>query len=112
MAESNGPTQPEPWPPAGPSRRDQSTRRTFMRRVIGGLAIAIPGFGVLVGTVPASAASRMPCNYVKLIRQYCGNLPEGRCPVGDDHKCIQWWGVYNNSGLCYEYSEDVGPCGE
>jgi hypothetical protein len=34
-----------------------ATRRTFMKRVIGGLAIAVPAYRVLAGAAPAEAAT-------------------------------------------------------
>lgn len=92
-----------------------ATRRTFMKRVIGGLAIAVPAYRVLAGAAPAEAAtasgSATP-NTCKggcppyLVAQYCagqGPLNTG-CKGPDVAACMQEWsnGVIKQEGYCYE----------
>jgi len=110
MGESNSASQPSP---PRDHRAVSSTRRTFMTRVIGGLAIAIPGFRVLVGTVPATAASTIPrvnsCNFIVYRYHYCGS--KNTCPQGSKHTCWGHYDVYDGSGnYCYSFRDNEGPC--
>jgi hypothetical protein len=66
-----------------------STRRTFMRRAIGGLAIAIPAFRVLSSSTPAVAATPNACT--------------GSCPIN------HLLGVYCASGAPFKNTSCIGP---
>ena len=53
--------------PSAPRHRigASSTRRSLMKRALGGLTIAIPACHVLIGGMPAEAATN-PCQEVRL----------------------------------------------
>jgi hypothetical protein len=70
-----------------------STRRTFMKRVIGGLAIAVPAYQVLASAAPAVAAipacgSTCPI----LVAQWCaGQFLSSSCKGPSVSACMQEW---------------------
>jgi hypothetical protein len=104
MDEATNTSQPSPR-----NRRVvSSTRRTFIKRVIGGLAIAVPGFRVLAGATPASADTGS-CSFIQYVGHTCGT--KKTCPVGNTKTCWAWYKVYDQYGnFCYEFRDNEGPC--
>lgn len=110
----NHPT-PDSELPASPGRfGSPSTRRTFMRRAIGGLAIAVPAFRILSSATSAAAATPGACTGVcnpnTLIGVFCaGQGPlNTSCKGPDVAACMEEWRRPNGStyfvqsGWCYE----------
>jgi hypothetical protein len=103
-------------PPSLSVLPSNSDRRTFIRRVIGGVAIAVPAMAALASARPAEAAPDInPCakTYVKLITQYCSN-GESRCSAaGVPGDCINQYGKYSSTTLelCDTFEDIVGVCG-
>lgn len=87
-----------------------TTRRTFMKRVVGGLAIAVPAYRVLAGAAPAEAATPDTCKGScppTLVDQWCaGESPifNDSCKGSDISACMQDWspGGVRQEGWCYE----------
>jgi hypothetical protein len=93
-----------------------SDRRTFLRRMLGGIAIAVPAMAVLAAARPAGAIPEAdPCakTYVKLITQYCSNGESTCTPAGDPGDCINQYARYSSTTLqlCDTYEDVVGICG-
>jgi hypothetical protein len=104
--------------PASRSRFGSSgNRRTFLKRAIGGLAIAVPAFQILSGAAPAAAATPASspqscvgvCTPNKLLAVYCADEPNGSsCNGPDVEACMEEWERPNGSvyevqdGYCFE----------
>lgn len=90
--------------------RSSATRRIFMKRIIGGLAIAMPAYRVLAGAAPAQAATPDSCSGSCppiLVDQWCaGESPifNNSCKGSDISACMQEWspGGIKQEGWCYE----------
>jgi hypothetical protein len=109
MDESSSASQPR-QPDNSPI--DGSTRRTFMRRFVGGLAIAVPAFGTLINVNATPAFAPDPCRstYSRYQGHTCG--PRNSCPVGSGTRCIGVWYKYSqlDGRFCGSYTVDEGPC--
>ena len=90
-----------------------STRRTFLRSLVGGVGIAIPAFGALVAAAPPALAVN-PCSSVRvhLVTQWCSAGGSG-CPVGNAGTCTQEWQRTSTitGQSCGVFYTNVGPCG-
>jgi len=89
----------------GPS----STRRTFMKRVIGGLAIAVPAYKVLASAAPAVAATPACGSTCPILeKQWCaGQFLSTSCKGPDVSACMQEWRsggktIIIQEGYCFE----------
>ena len=118
--------EPHPSPPPG-RRTGSSTRRIFLKRAIGGLAVAIPAWRVLSGTAPAAAATPGSCDagcppppcskvYLQYEGHHCAssNPPNDTCQGPDVAHCI---GTYfkissYNGQYCGTVYDDEGYCSE
>lgn len=88
-----------------------SSRRTFMKRVVGGLVIAVPAYKVLAGAGIAEAATPKACSgacYPTIVGVYCagsggalGNSTS--CKGPDVAACMELYsdGHVEKSGYCY-----------
>jgi hypothetical protein len=110
----------------------RSSRRVFIRRVIGGLAIAVPAFGALLKSSPAPAETLHasgaltpgsgprqinPCGPGNTYTVYEGHKcqPYGisTCPAPPGGgTCIGYYSVYSrvDGTLCSTYTDNEGPC--
>lgn len=128
----------EPQSPLPHDRHAATTnRRVFMRRVLGGIAIAVPAFRVLASSAVASADTLKvpqgsaptaqacaatpdagcpgPCSktYVKYNGHSCGGNPLS-CPTGAVAFCIGHYTIYSaiiTGYVCGTFTDDEGPCG-
>jgi hypothetical protein len=111
-------------PPPQDRKGVASTRRTFFRRVLGGLAIALPAYGVLSGAGPAlsavnpqacSAGCPAPCSKVYLVYEghHCSGfgLP-GSCAGPAISHCIGVYHKYDSTTgqYCGQITDDEGYC--
>jgi hypothetical protein len=81
----DGESNPSAAPTNGMDPR--GSRRTFIRRLIGGLAIAVPALRVLASSAPASASPDVrPCvkTYVVYEGHYCTSTGTSSCVTGDE----------------------------
>jgi hypothetical protein len=90
-------------------------RRGFLRALAGGIAIAIPAFGVLAGATPANAASSayVPCTLTHFVVTYeCPGYGIG-CPSGFQSTCLATVAEVDNrlNIVCQTWTLDIGPCG-
>lgn len=82
------------------STRKEVSRRNFVLKWLGSLAVAVPALQVLARTQPASAAQISlipeadPCAnyYIKYLGHYCSNTGTNNCDSGSDGSCV---GEYN-----------------
>src|ERR1039457_6211978 len=110
-----------------------STRRVFLGRIIGGLAIAIPAFRMLANPSSASADTHNiplapmstpdacggscpgPCSktYEVYDGHQCGGEAFGSCPAGFLTNCIGYYTRYSVSTgqYCSSFTDNEGPCG-
>jgi hypothetical protein len=95
-----------------------SNRRTFMKRAIGGLAIALPAAKVLSSSAPAAAATSPTvnpnactgsCQQNHIVEVMCGDdLTSTSCKGADVAACMILWErpngstFWEQSGYCYE----------
>ena len=111
--------------PSAPRSRlgASNTRRTFMKRAIGGLAIAIPAYRVLSSTAPASAATPGSCTgscpdpcatvRLKLLGSHCaGNALSTSCKGPAVSACILTYDkISTTTGqVCGTFIEQSGYC--
>jgi hypothetical protein len=104
---------PSSPPPKRP--RARSSRRTFIARAVGGLAISVPAIRALASTAPAVAASpAAACSsyYVRYNGHHCNIIEETSCPTGIAHRCIGEYDKYDSKTgqYCGYYKDDEGPC--
>lgn len=88
------------------------SRRVFTKRLVGGLAIAVPALRVLASTSPAAAEPSCCSGTVHLVSQGhdCGRY-SNTCPSGTGQRCIHTYYVYCTSGaFCRSLFDDDGPC--
>jgi hypothetical protein len=119
--------------------RHGSSRRTFLRRLAGGLAIGIPAFRTLAGQSPANAQTRPaseasaqptsgpfactgscpgPCAEVYIVEDGCGCggyeppfYVDGTGPVVQKCSCTFTRYSVNYRGVnCGSFTQDVGYC--
>ena len=96
-------------------RQGGKSRRSFLRNVVGGLALAIPAIQEL--STPAQAAKPTPCLaacesvYAVYKGHDCGRH-SGSCPTGKTTRCIGTYYFYCTcSGqFCFSEFDDEGPC--
>jgi hypothetical protein len=115
-------------------RGSASTRRVFIGRLVGGLAIAVPAIRVLGSSTPASAQTRAhthvaggpspdsctgscnPCSsfYVVYNGHNCGSI-KGSCPTtGPFNECVGYYTKYSSiirGYVCGTFTDAEGPCG-
>ncbi len=97
-----------------------SSRRTFIRRFAGGLAIAVPALRTLAVGKPAVAETAVPFGscvntYVVYEGHYCSTNPLIKtCNgiVGNLGRCIGEYNVYDSGdgSYCYSFTDDEGSC--
>lgn len=106
--------------PSAPRSRlgASSTRRTFMKRALGGLTIAIPAYHVLIGGMPAEAATN-PCQEVRLsvVGSWCvgqGSGSDWGCKGPDVSACMTEYKKVSieNGEDCGTFIEKNGYCYE
>jgi hypothetical protein len=112
------PSEPDSGLPASRARfaASSNTRRTFIKRAIGGLAIAVPAFRILSSATPAAAAETPGpdsctgvCNPNTLIGVFCGSdLFSTSCKGPDVSRCYEEWERPNGS----TYTVQSGWCSE
>jgi hypothetical protein len=95
-----------------------ASRRTFLRRLMGGVAIAVPAMRVLASAPSAAASSDIPhinpCSkvYLVILDSWCSTGQAG-CPAGSAGTCSQE--IQERSATtgqsCGTYIRQVGRCG-
>jgi ferredoxin len=87
-------------------------RRSFVRTLAGGIAVAVPAFGVLASAAPPAWAY-VPCTatHEDYDGHSCGVL-SNICPTGEVLTCIGHYTVYDNKlGIvCRTFTDDEGYC--
>lgn len=87
-------------------------RRSFMKVLMGGIAVAIPAFSMLATASPAHA-SPLVCEevYIEYEGHSCGRY-DGSCPAGNTTNCVgiyyarcTCWGI-----VCYTFTDNEGRC--
>ncbi len=123
-----GRSKSEPQFPLPHDRRAAGTsRRAFMGRIVGGVAIAVPAFRVLAspmsasaGTINAGTAPAKPYGpCAKTHDVYnghtCGAMsPLEGCPQGYVAYCIGHYTIYSSTVtgyVCGTFTDNEGPCG-
>jgi hypothetical protein len=110
-------------------RHAATSRRVFVRRVVGGLAIAVPAFRVLGSSTRASAGTTAksvpqicdqgcpdPCAkvHIEYKGHYCSLTPfSSTCGPGKGGTCYGRYVAYSTTTgqECYSFEDDEGPCG-
>jgi len=96
-----------------------SSRRTFMGRFVGGLAIAVPALRTLAGGKAAAATvvpfARCDNTYTVYTGHYCSSNPIIKScdsKVGDPGWCIGEYDVYdaNDGSWCRHFTDVEGTC--
>jgi hypothetical protein len=94
-----------------------SDRRTFLRSLAAGVAIAVPAVRVLASGPQASAkviphAAECSSTHEVYHGHTCTAGGTG-CPVGDAGSCIGHWSVVSNitGRVCSTFVDNEGPCG-
>ncbi len=96
--------------PDDPQGSRGHTRRSFIRRVAGGLAIAVPAFRVLAGAGSASAANPCAKTHDTYTGHYCSNTGTNGCNFNvHTGSCIGEYTVYSatQTGYVCGYYTDV-----
>lgn len=95
-----------------------ATRRTFMRRLGGTLAVAVPAIRVLASSRSAVASVTPdidPCadTYNKYEGHYCTVGGGNTCPAGTAGDCIGEYTIYSRitGQVCGQFTDDEGRCG-
>jgi hypothetical protein len=93
-------------------------RRSFLKGLVGGLAIGGTALGVLASASPASASAAGPdidpCSkvYRETLDTYCTNGQTG-CPTGEGYTCYQQYELVSaiTDENCGGGIDDLGECG-
>jgi hypothetical protein len=113
-----------PAPPPQNRWISSTSRRTFFRRALGGLAIALPAYGVLASAIPAqsavsphacSANCPAPCSkvYLQYEGHHCasGGAP-GSCAGPVLSSCIGTYDKFDvhTGQYCGSFTDNEGAC--
>jgi len=100
--------------------RSDSSRRTFLRGLAAGVAVALPAVRVLASGPQASAKVTAipninPCSktHTKYIGHYCTWGGGSTCPAGDAGECVGEYVIYSSitGAVCGRFTDNEGPCG-
>lgn len=103
--------------PAVPLGVTKPGRRSFLKGLVGGLAVGGTALGVLASESPASAAVPQidPCAkvYRTILDTYCTNGQTG-CPAREGYTCYQEYELRSSTTgqNCGTGIDDLGECGD
>lgn len=89
-----------------------SSRREFTKRLLGGLAIAVPSLQALANAPIASGTALAECDRMYLVHQGISCARFDYCPPGTTHNCISiYYALDVNTGrYCRTVFENLGRC--